>query len=127
VLLALVLMLPTLVSMGLFRGTVVSAIGGAVHGTVSLGSLRLGWSGPLEVKGLSFDVASSGTRIAAAVSVAQGLWTLVTRGTQELDVRVAGSLRTARMPDGRYEALLERLRARGYALDKLTLTLQPDA
>jgi hypothetical protein len=100
VLLALVLMLPTLVSMGLFRGTVVSAIGGAVHGTVSLGSLRLGWSGPLEVKGLSIDDASSGTRIAADVTVDQGLWTLVTRGTQELDVRVAGSLRTARMPDG---------------------------
>lgn len=93
-------MLPTLVSMGLFRGTVVSAIGGAVHGTVSLGSLRLGWSGPLEVKGLSIDDASSGTRIAADVTIDQGLWTLVTRGTQELDVRVAGSLRTARMPDG---------------------------
>ena len=35
--------------------------------------------------------------------------------------------RTARMPDGRYEALLERLRARSYATDQLALTLQPDA
>jgi hypothetical protein len=97
---ALVALLPTLVSLGAFRGTVVSAIGGSVNGTVSIGSLRLGWSGPLEVTGLAIDDASTGTKVTADLSVEQGLWTLVTRGLAELDVRVSGSLRTTRAADG---------------------------
>ena len=99
-LVALVAMLPTLLSMGMFRGTIVSAVEGSVNGKVSLGALRLGWTGPLEVKGLAIDDPATGTKLSVDVAVDQGLWMLVTRGLQELDVRVAGSMRTTRMTDG---------------------------
>lgn len=35
--------------------------------------------------------------------------------------------RTPRMPEGRYEALLERLATRGFPIEQLKVTLQPDA
>lgn len=99
-LVALVALLPTLLSMGMFRGTIVSAAEGSVNGKVSLGALRLGWSGPLEVNGLAIDDPATGTKLSVDVAVEQGLWSLATRGIRELDVRVAGSVRTARMADG---------------------------
>lgn len=95
-----VLLAPTLVSWGLFRGMIVGAVQDNVNGTVSIKNLRVGWSGPLAVEGLTIDDPSGGTRIAADVSVEQGLWTLVTSGVSQLDVRLSSSIRTRREADG---------------------------
>ena len=100
VLVLLVALLPTLVSMGFLRGTLVSAVSGRVNGTVSVGELSLGWSGPIGVRDLVIDDAAGGTRVAASVTLEQGLWTLLTSGVSELDVRVSGSVRTRREADG---------------------------
>ncbi len=97
---AVVALVPTIIGSGMVRGAVERAIGERVNGTVALQELRVAWSGPMAVRGLRIDDPSTGTAIAADLSVAQGLWTLVTQGMAELDVRVSGSLRTARMDDG---------------------------
>ena len=96
----LVALLPTLVSVGFLRGTVVSAVAGRVNGTVSIGELSLGWSGPIGVRDVVIDDAAGGTRVAASATLEQGLWTLLTSGVSELDVRVSGSVRTRREADG---------------------------
>ncbi|MFM8874385.1 MAG: hypothetical protein ACKOJI_13770, partial [Phycisphaerales bacterium] len=62
VLVLLVALLPTFVSMGFLRGTVVSAVGGRVNGTVSVGELSLGWSGPIGVRDVVIDDTAGGTR-----------------------------------------------------------------
>jgi len=95
-----VLLAPTLVSWGLFRGMIVGAVQDNVNGTVSIKGLRVGWSGPLAVEVFTIDDPSGGTRIAADVSVEQGLWTLVTSGVSQLDVRLSSSIRTRREADG---------------------------
>ncbi|MFM8783779.1 MAG: hypothetical protein ACKOFI_01130, partial [Phycisphaerales bacterium] len=100
VLVLLVALLPTFVSMGFLRGTVVSSVGGRVNGTVSIGELSLGWSGPIGVRDVVIDDTAGGTRVAASVTLEQGLWTLLTSGVTELDVRVSGSVHTRREADG---------------------------
>jgi len=99
---AVVALLPTILGSGMVRHAVAGAIGDRVNGTVALQELRVGWSGPMGVRGLVIDDPAGGTRISADVSVDQGLWALITRGVAELDVRVSGSLRSARMDDGTF-------------------------
>ena len=91
---------PTLVSWGLFRGTILSAIGDRVNGTVSIASLRVGWSGPLVVDGLVIDDQAGGTKVSVSATLEQGLWTLLTSGIERIDARVSGSVRTRREADG---------------------------
>ena len=91
---------PTLVTWGLFRGRILSEVGSRVNGTVSLGSLRVGWSGPLVVEGLVIDDQGGGTKLSVSATVEQGLWTLLTSGIDRIDASVSGSVRTRRGADG---------------------------
>lgn len=91
---------PTFVSWGLFRGSILSAVGERVNGTVSLGSLQVGWSGPIVLDGLVIDHQDAGTKISVSATVGQGLWTLLTKGIDRVDLAVSGSVRTRREPDG---------------------------
>ena len=98
--LSLVALAPTLVSSGLFRGRIIEAVGGSVNGTVSIGQVSVGWSGPLSARGVTIEDTATGNRLAADISLEQGLWTLITKGAERLDVRLSGSLRTRREADG---------------------------
>ena len=97
---ALVALAPSLVSWGLFRGSILAAIGDRVNGTVSLSSLEVGWSGPLVVDGLVIDDQAGGTRLSVSATVDQGLWALLTKGIDRIDASVSGSARTRREADG---------------------------
>lgn len=99
-LVASVAIAPALVSRGLFRGRIIDAMGGRLNGTISIDQLSLGWSGPLAARGVTIEDTATGDRLAVDLSLEQGLWTLVTRGAERLDVRVSGSLRTRREADG---------------------------
>ena len=99
-LLGFVAALPTLVSMGMFRGTVISYATDAVNGTVTIGSLELGWFSGVGVRDVVIDDPAHGTRIEANASARQGLWALATKGIAGLDAKVAAKVRTKRMADG---------------------------
>jgi len=100
VVLALVALAPTLVSWGLFRGTIIGAVSGAVNGTVTIDELSVGWFSGVKVRGFVIDDSASGNRVQADVSAEQGVWKLMTSGVAGLDVHVAGAVKTRREADG---------------------------
>lgn len=91
---------PTLLSWGLFRGTIIAAVSGAVNGTVTIDELRVGWFSGVRVRGFTIDDPASGNRVSADVSAEQGVWKLLTAGVRGLDVHVSGSVKTRRTADG---------------------------
>ncbi len=99
-LLGFVAALPTLVSMGMFRGTVVSYATDSVNGTVTIGSIDVGWFSGIAVRDVVVDDPAHGTRIEATASAQQGLWALATKGIAGLDAKLAAKVRTKRMADG---------------------------
>ena len=99
-LLTLLASAPTLVSWGLFRGTIISAVSGAVNGTVTIDELSVGWFSGVRVRGFTIDDPASGNRVSADVSAEQGVWKLLTAGVRGLDVHVSGSVKTRRAADG---------------------------
>jgi hypothetical protein len=99
-LMALLASAPTLVSWGLFRGTIISAVSGAVNGTVTIDELSVGWFSGVRVRGFTIDDPAAGNRVSADVSAEQGVWKLLTAGIRGLDVHVSGSVKTRRAADG---------------------------
>ena len=99
-LMALLASAPTLVSWGLFRGTIISAVSGAVNGTVTINELSVGWFSGVRVRGFTIDDPAAGNRVSADVSAEQGVWKLLTAGIRGLDVHVSGSVKTRRAADG---------------------------
>jgi hypothetical protein len=100
VVMALLASAPTLVSWGLFRGTIISAVSGAVNGTVTINELSVGWFSGVRVRGFTIDDPAAGNRVSADVSAEQGVWKLLTAGIRGLDVHVSGSVKTRRAADG---------------------------
>ncbi len=96
----LVAMLPTFISMGLFRGTITGELAGRVEGTVSLEGLSVGWRGPIEVKRLRVDDAARHSSVDLSISLDQGLWTLLTEGVGTLSGRVTAKVATRVEADG---------------------------
>ena len=100
VMVSLVVSAPTLVSWGLFRGTIIGAVSGAVNGTVTIDELSVGWFSGVKVRGFAIDDPASSTRVQVDVSAEQGVWKLMTAGLRGLDVHVSGALKTRREADG---------------------------
>ena len=68
-LLTLLASAPTLVSWGLFRGTIISAVSGAVNGTVTIDELSVGWFSGVRVRGFMIELFGTGL-LAAIIAVA---------------------------------------------------------
>jgi hypothetical protein len=91
------LLAPTLLS-GYVRGVIEREVGAKVEGTVSVGEVRLGWTGPLSVKALAIDSGAANGSVRVDAEVTQGLWALATGDA--VDVKLAGSVKTAIGADG---------------------------
>ena len=98
--LGLVVLAPTFVSWGLFRGTILGAVSGAVNGTVSVTSLDVGWFSGVDVRGFTIDDPSMGNRVQVDARVEQGVWHVLRSGLSGLDVHVSGAVKTRREADG---------------------------
>ena len=121
-LVALVALAPTLVSAGLFRGSIESAIGGAVNGSARVGSLSLAWFGQQQVTGLELRDGKGETQIKLDLKLENGLFDLAfDPGTSAWDLRSDGEwIRRVHGPEGQplrdyQETLIARNRRRGDA------------
>ena len=92
-----VMLAPTLLS-GYVRGVIAREVGAKVEGTVSVGEVRLGWTGPLSVQALAIDGGAAKGFVRVDAEVTQGLWALATGDA--VDVKLAGSVKTAIGADG---------------------------
>ncbi|MFM7806507.1 MAG: hypothetical protein ACKPEA_01080, partial [Planctomycetota bacterium] len=99
-LLALVALAPTLVSAGLFRGSIESAIGGAVNGTARVGSLSLSWFGQQQVTGLELRDGKCETQIKLDLKLENGLFDLAVGSVDSLRATVSGSVQARMLPGG---------------------------
>jgi hypothetical protein len=89
--LVLLVMAPTLVSLGLGHGLVRDALQARVNGTVDFSELSVGWRGPQRMTGLSVTDATGREAALLDVTIDRGLLALV-RGPDSVEVTVAGAL-----------------------------------
>lgn len=97
---ALVVLAPTLVSAGIGRGMIESRVGEAVHGTVRIGSLSLGWFGSQQVGGLEVRDGKGETDIKVDLRLDNGLLDLALGRVDALRVNVSGSVQARMLPGG---------------------------
>ncbi len=95
-----VVMLPTLVNWGLFRGLITGQVSGLVNGTVVIDDLEIGWSGPLRVGSLKIDDPQNHSSVEVLGYLDQGLWTIITHGTTKLSGHVEATVKTRKEADG---------------------------
>ena len=93
----LVLLAPTLLS-GYVGDMITREVAARVNGSVSIGEVRLGWSGPQKVSALAIDGGADVGSVRMDAEIAQGLWSLATGDA--VDLRVRGDLATAIDADG---------------------------
>lgn len=93
----LVLLAPTLLS-GYVGDMITREVAARVNGSVSVGDVRLGWSGPQKVSALAIDGGADVGSVRMDAEIAQGLWSLATGDA--VDLRVRGNLATAVDADG---------------------------
>ena len=91
---------PSLVSLGVGKGFIRGRLERYVNGTVQLGSLELGWSGPQSISGFEIADETGRTVVEADVVVNIGLLDLVIGSISRVDVTVSGSLRGDIEEDG---------------------------
>ncbi|MCE2884940.1 MAG: hypothetical protein LW806_08590 [Planctomycetaceae bacterium] len=113
----LVLLAPTLLS-GYVGDRITREVAARVNGSVSVGEVSLGWSGPQKISALAIDGGAGVGSVRMDAEIAQGLWSLATGDA--VDLRLRGNLATAVDADG------------GIALARLakpgtTPVAQPDA
>ena len=83
---------PTLVSHGLGQNAIRKAIGRRVAGTADINTLRVGWSAPQRIEGLTI-VDSDGMQAADInVTVNNGLLALITGSYNPLQIDLSGKL-----------------------------------
>jgi hypothetical protein len=92
---------PTLVSHGLGQNAIRKAIGRRVAGTADFNTLRVGWSAPQRIEGLTI-VDSDGMQAADInVTVNNGLLALITGSYNPLQIDLSGKLQGELLPDGK--------------------------
>ena len=69
------LLAPTLLS-GYVRGVIEREVGAKVEGTVSVGEVRLGWTGPLSVTALAIQSGAANGSVRVDSEVTLGPWAL---------------------------------------------------
>jgi hypothetical protein len=96
----LVVLAPTLVSLGLGRGAVAGTIERRINGTATLQALRVRWFGAQEVTGLVVTGDDGKTDAEIDLVINAGLLALLAGGVDPLDVELAGALSGEVRPDG---------------------------
>jgi len=92
VLLLVVALLPTLLSKGLGRGRIASAIGSQLHGTVAIDALEVGWFGTQSVHGFSITDEAGVEAVRLDVTANVGLLALATGQVERLAIEISGKL-----------------------------------
>lgn len=104
-----VVLLPTLISWGLFQGFITDAIQSRIDGRAEIKGLSLGWFSGQRVEGLSIVSADRDTTIDANVSLDKGLLGLMFAGGDYGAIRLSGEMSAMRYEDGTtsFERLLK--------------------
>ncbi len=95
-----VVMLPTTISWGLFRGAITGQVQGSVNGTASIGGLDVSWGGPIVLRQLRIEDPPNHTSVDLTLQLDQGLWSLITQGVTSLSGSVQGAVKTQMDAEG---------------------------
>ena len=95
-----VVMLPTTISWGLFRGAITGQVQGSVNGTASIGGLEVSWGGPIVLRQLRIEDPPNHTSVDLTLQLDQGLWSLITQGANSLSGSVQGAVKTQMDAEG---------------------------
>jgi len=100
ILLIFIALLPTLISAGLGRGTILGALQKPLRGHVTLDELDLGWSGEQRAAGLKVVSEDARTSVDLTLGVDRGLAKLAWGGPSGATITIGGSLRGELRRDG---------------------------
>lgn len=96
----LVALTPTLISAGLGKGSIVSAINANVNGTADYRSLSLSWFGEQSIEGLTITEPSGRKAVDVTVITPSSLLSFLSGGDKAITVHVSGAVEGDIRPDG---------------------------
>jgi len=96
----LIILLPAILNLGLGQAIVTGAINDRVQGDARIESLRLSWLGKQTVKGLTITDSDGVEAINVDATLQAGLLPLLFGAVEQVDLSLAGSLKSDLRPDG---------------------------
>lgn len=100
VIIALVLLAPTLVSLGLGQGFIRGAINDSINGSASFADLKVGWFGGQSIKGLTIKDQAGAEVAKLDATIDGGLLSLLLSRSKPIQVALAGHVNGVIRPDG---------------------------
>ena len=100
-----VVFLPTIASLPMFRGLITNAVAEQVNGKVSIGDISLTWFGPQAVDNFSIVGTDAKSSVTVSASLRNGLVDLVSGSVDQIDVTVSAKINGALDANGKLNLL----------------------
>ena len=104
-LVVLVVFLPTIASLPMFRGLITDVVAGQVNGKVTIGDMSLAWFGPQQLDNFSIVGNDGKSSLTVSASLRNGLVDLGTGSVDQIDVTLSAKVVGAVDANGKLDLL----------------------